>query len=91
MEFFTWTMLGTYAGCLAATLVLTQLVKGLWPEKWPTQILSYIFALATLILANLFLGTLSADNVVISVFNAAIVALAANGGYDNLKQILEKK
>ena len=90
-EFFTWTLLATYAGCLAATLLLTQLLKGIWFASWPTQILSYIIALVTLIGANWALGELTWNSGLISIFNAAIVSLAANGGFDNFKSLTTKK
>lgn len=88
-SFFTWAMLGTYAGCLAATLIVTQFTKPLWPQKWKTQFLSYIVAVAILILANWFLGTLDAQSAVICVLNAIVIALAANGGYSNIKEVVE--
>ena len=86
-EFFTWGMLATYAGCLAATLLLTQLLKGIWRSSWPTQILSYILALLILIGANLALGTLTINSGMLCVFNAAVVSLAANGTFNNVKEI----
>ena len=89
-EFFTWTMLATYAGCLGAVLILTQLLKGVWPTKWPTQILSYVLALVTLIAANWALGTLTLDVAVLCLFNGAIISLAANGGFNNIREFFGK-
>lgn len=88
-EFFTWELLGTYAGCLAATLLITQLARRIWPTAWPTQILSYIVALGTLVLANWALDRLTWESAIICVFNAVIVVLAADGGYNNYKEIKE--
>lgn len=89
-EFFTWAMLGTYAGALAATLLFTQLLKGIWFASWPTQTLSYAIALVTLIGANLAMGTLTLDSGFLCVFNAGIVCLAANGGFNTLKAATKK-
>jgi hypothetical protein len=88
MEFFTWEVLGSYAGCLAATLIITQLTKGLIPKAIPTQVFSYVVALVTLIAAHAALGTLDWSAAGLIVFNAAIVSLAANGGFDGIKAIL---
>lgn len=87
-EFFSWGMLATYAGCLAATMLLTQFLKGLWPQKWPVQYLSYIIALAVLVLSGWALGTLSWIAIVLNLFNAVIISWAANGGFNNVKEAL---
>jgi hypothetical protein len=84
--FYDWPVLATYAGCLAATLVFTQFLKKLWPEKWPTQYLSFVVAYGLWIAANAFIGNLSAGTAILGIVNAVIVALAANGTYNNIKE-----
>ena len=87
MEFFDWSMLGTYAGAVMAVGVLTQLTKGIKVlAKIPTQIWSYVLSLIVLILAQVFGPGISAESAVLAVFNAAIVSLAANGGYEALNR-----
>lgn len=85
-EFVDWNVLGTYGGCLIMTLIFTQFIKRAWPISWPTQILSYIIALLILLAANLALGKLSPESAGLCVFNAAIVSLASNGGYNNFNE-----
>ena len=88
MEFFDWNMLGTYAGAVAAVGVLTQITKGISGIKAiPTQLWSYILALVTLLLAMVFGEGFTAEGAVIALFNAAIVSLAANGGYESISRI----
>lgn len=88
MEFFDWSMLGTYAGATMAVCVLTQLTKGIkLIERIPTQIWSYILSLIVLLLAQAFGEGFDAQNAVLAVFNAAIVSLAANGGYEAVSRI----
>jgi len=58
-EFFTWAMLGTYAGAVVAVTLITQLVKE-WLKTIPTRIVSYVIALAVLLLAAAFNGLQSA-------------------------------
>ena len=83
MEFFTWSMLATYAGALAATMGITQLLKDVgFIDKIPTRIFSWAVAVVVLIIAELFLGTLTVESGVLCAVNAVVVSLAANGGYD---------
>lgn len=85
-EFVTWTTLATYGGALAMVMVLTQLTKGL-TKKIPTQLWSYILSILVLYPAMYFTGQLTADMAVLTLFNAAIISLAANGGYEAVHRI----
>lgn len=86
-EFFTWTILATYAGALAATMGITQLLKGVgFIDKLPTRVFSWIVALIVLVAAELFLGSFTAESGVLCAINAVVVSLAANGGYDLVTQ-----
>lgn len=88
MEFVTWAGLSTYAGALAMVMLIVQFTKGIVIiDRLPTQVWSYIVALVVLYAANFFTGKLTIDNAVLILFNAAIVALAANGGYTAIKKI----
>lgn len=88
MEFFDWTILGTFAGATAAVAVLTELTKNIpYIKNVPTQIWSYVLSLVVMICAQIFTGGFDASKIVLSLINAAMVALAANGGYEALKRI----
>ena len=88
MEFVTWTGLATYSGALAMVMLIVQLTKGIsFIDKIPTQLWSYIVSLVVLYAANFFTTQLTAGNAVLILFNAAIVALASNGGYDAVKRV----
>lgn len=92
MEFTTWGLLGTYAGALAMVMVITQLTKGLaFLKGFPTQLLSYIIALLILYPANYFMGQLDLSNAILILFNGAIIALSANGGYEAVCRLFGKK
>ena len=87
MEFVSWQGLGTYAGALTMVIVITELVKNIgFLKKIPTQAVSYVIAVAVLLLAYFFTGELSMEKGVLTMFNGAIVALAANGGFVALKR-----
>ncbi len=92
MEFTTWSILGTYAGALAMVMILTQITKHVpFIQKLPTQIWSYAVALAVLLLALAFTEGLTPESAALSLFNAAIVALGANGGFEAIARFKGEK
>lgn len=88
MEFITWETLATSAGALAFVLALTQFTKG-WPlvSAIPTQVWSWIIALVGMYPAYYFTGQLTPEAAALIPFNAALVALAANGGFEGIKRL----
>jgi len=90
MEFFDWNMLGSCAGAAAAVGVLTQITKEIpGIARIPTQLWSYLLALATLMLAMAFGPGFTCGGAVLAVFNAAVVSLAANGGYEAVSRAMK--
>lgn len=90
--FITWETLTTYTGVLVMVLILTQLTKDLpFIKKLPTQLWSYLLTLLVMYPAAYFSGTCTPANTILILFNAAVVTLASNGGYDLLKHLLTKK
>lgn len=88
MEFVTWAGLATHAGALTMVGLIVQFTKGIpFIDRMPTQLWSYIVSLVVLYAANFFTGQLTVDNAALILFNAAIIALASNGGYDAVKRI----
>lgn len=88
MEFFDWSLLGSYAGAALAVAVLTQITKGIpGIVRIPTQLWSYVLALVTLLLALIFGPGFSASGAVLALFNAALVSLTANGGYAAVERV----
>jgi hypothetical protein len=88
MDFFTWDILGTMAGATLAVAVLTEITKGIpGIRKLPTQVWSFILAFAVLVGAQAATGTLTLATGGLAVLNAALVSLAANGGYDLLERL----
>ena len=92
VNFFDWNYLGSFTGALVAVTLLTEMIKALpVVKRIPTQLVSWVLALVVLVLAQLFTDTLDARNVVLGVLNAAMVSLAANGGYAALKRVMGGK
>lgn len=88
MEFFDWSMLNTYAGAAMAVAYIVELTKTLpGITKIPTQIWSYLVALATLLLAMTFDAGFTLQGAGLTVFNAVLVSFAANGGYDVVQRV----
>ena len=85
-EFLTWDMLGTFAGCLGATVILTEFLKKIFPKIHP-QIVSYVIALVILVCVKVVTGAFALTDILLQVMNAAVVSLAANGGFDAVKDI----
>lgn len=91
-QFLTWEMLRTYSGTLGMVLILTQLTKGLpGIQRVPTQLYSYLIALIVMTVTAIFGGRTAASDFVLLIFNAAVVALSANGGYDAMVRVIEGK
>ncbi len=82
LDLVTWGELATSGGALAMVMLITQYTKGIGAiDRIPTQLWSYIVAVTVLFFANIFTGQFTVANTVLVFFNAAIVSLAANGGY----------
>ena len=86
-SYFTWEILLTQAGAVAAVLLFTQLFKGVgWIQRIPTRLFSYSIALLVLLAALFFTGDLMPETAALALINAAVVSVAANGGFELLKQ-----
>lgn len=86
-DFFTWQFLATFAGATAATALITQFVKGMFPATIPTRLVTYVVALVVIILATFFTGQLTVSSGILSILNAVLITLAANGGYDAITKM----
>ena len=89
-EFFSWQTLATFAGCSAATAIITQFLKTGF-QKLPTQWLSYFIAAVILYAATYFTGALTGSSAAIIPLNAVLVSLAANGAYSVVQRVKNGK
>ena len=89
-EFFTWEYLATFAGCMVATGLVTQMVKGSLDKvvSIPTQLLAWMVAVVILVLAQLFTGTLTVST---GVLNGIAVASATSGTISGVKRLARGK
>lgn len=89
--FFTWEYLLSFAGCVLATGLLTQFTKNLF-KNIPTQIVSYAFAAAIMLIGQFATGQLTSWNVaILDLINAAVISLSSNGGFDAIDRAFGKK
>ena len=82
---FTWAYLATIAGATAATLLIVQFLKLPLDKAFgniPTRLVAYVIALIIMLVATAFTTGLTAENALLAVVNAFVVALAAMGGYE---------
>jgi hypothetical protein len=90
MEFFDWTMLGTYAGAIMAVSVITEIIEDIpGIKRIPTQLMSYVLAFIVLICAMFFSGSFTVEGAGLAAINAALVSLGANGGYEAVQRVKE--
>ena len=83
-EYLTWEYLGTFAGVVAAVVLIVQFLKLPLDKVWkiPTRYIVYVIAALILFAVQAFTGTLTTENIVLTLLNAVVVAMAAMGTYD---------
>lgn len=87
MDLITWQLLGTYTGAAGAVLLITQLTKNIpFIKKIPTNLWSFIVAIAVLFPAKYFTGELTLSEAALIPFNCVIIAFASSGGFDTLNK-----
>ena len=91
-EYLTWEFLSTYAGAILAVTLITQFIKGVgFIDKIPTRITSYFVAVIIMLAALVFTGGLSLSSGVLTLINAVVVSLAANGTHDALSEVIDEE
>ena len=91
--YVTWEILASYAGASAMTSLIVQFLKGFLDKyfKMPTQLLSYIVAVAVLTLAVTFTSGFSFNKLFLILFNAIVVSTSSNGIYDGIRRTTKRK
>lgn len=80
---YTWSSLGTTAGCSAAVLLVTQYIKDYLPKWLPTRLL--VLLLSFLFLAGAWWfgdGARALDQLPLLLVNSFTIALTAMGAYE---------
>lgn len=88
-NFVTWDMLASYAGATMMTALITQFLKNKGAlAKIRTPYLSYIIAVTILLVASAFTNGLTFGSAILVLFNAVLVSVAANGGFDRFNDLI---
>ena len=87
-EFFTWELLGTYAGAVLGVTLITQFTKD-W-IKIPTQLFSYIVSVIVLVSSSIVGSGVNFANIVLCLVNGVVVSLASNGAYSAVTRAVGK-
>ena len=90
-HFFTWGDLVTYGGAVMAVLIITEFTKDLpGIRKIPTRIWAYLVAITLLVPAAIFTAdTIRAEDVLLCLVNAVLVAMAAVGSFHSVQEQLK--
>ena len=90
-HFFTWGDLVTYGGAVMAVLIITEFTKDLpGIRRIPTRIWAYLVALTLLVPAAVFTAdTIRAEDVLLCLVNAVLVAMAAVGSFHSVQEQLK--
>ena len=90
-HFLTWGDLVTYGGAVMAVLIITEFTKDLpGIRRIPTRIWAYLVALVLLVPAVIFTAdTIRAEDVLLCLVNAVLVAMAAVGSFHSVQEQLK--
>ena len=90
-HFFTWGDLVTYGGAVMAVLIITEFTKDLpGIRRIPTRIWAYLEAHVLLVPAAIFTAdTIRAEDVLLCLVNAVLVAMAAVGSFHSVQEQLK--
>lgn len=92
LDFITMEMFLSFAGCLAVVAILTQTVKSLpglnkINSLWSTFICSIFVGVIRL----LFMHDFTVQGLIVGILNIFAIYLGAIGGYETIKQIVQRK
>ncbi len=89
-HFFTWGDLVTYGGAVMAVLIITEFTKDLpGIRRIPTRVWAYLVALVLLVPAAIFTAdTIHAEDILLCLVNAVLVAMAAVGSFHSVQEQL---
>jgi hypothetical protein len=93
-NFITLQYMGSFVGMVAIVVLLTQFSKDLVDKvaKWlPTKYVVFIYALIVIFGYQLMSNTFDNTKVLLTVINAILLTMTAQGGYEWLYKPVEQK
>lgn len=92
-DYLSWEFLGTMAGIVTVTTLLTQFLKLPLDKVWkiPTRYIVFVIALILLFAVEYVKGSLTIDRSIMILLNAVVVTMASLGTYETTIRKLELK
>lgn len=93
-NFITLDYLSTFVGMVAVVVLITQFTKDLVDKvaKWlPTKYLVFIYSLIVLIGTQIMTNTFDASKLFLTLINAMLLTMTAQGGYEWVFKPIEQK
>lgn len=93
-NFITLDYLSTFVGMVAVVVLITQFTKDLIDKvaKWlPTKYLAFIYSLIVIIGYQLMSNTFDISKLLLTIINAILITMTAQGGYEWVFKPIENK
>lgn len=93
-NFITLDYMSTFVGMVAVVVLITQFTKELVDKiaKWlPTKYLVFIYSLIVIIGYQLMSNTFRVSQLLLTILNAMLITMTAQGGYEWVFKPIEKK
>lgn len=93
-NFITLDYLSTFVGMVAVVVLITQFTKDLIDKvaKWlPTKYLVFIYSLIVIIGYQLMSNTFDFSKLFLTILNAMLITMTAQGGYEWVFKPIENK
>jgi hypothetical protein len=93
-NFITLDYLSTFVGMVAVVVLITQFTKDLIDKiaKWlPTKYIVFIYSLIVLIGYQVMSNTFEASKLLLTIINAMLLTMTAQGGYEWVFKPIEQK
>lgn len=93
-NFITLDYMGTFAGMVAIVVLLTQFTKDLidkMSSKLPTKYVVFLYSLIIIIGYQVMSGTFKISKLLLTIVNAIMLTMTAQGGYEWVFKPIEQK
>jgi hypothetical protein len=93
-NFVTLDYLGTFAGMVAVIVLITQFTKDLVDKisgKIATKYLVFTYSMIVLVAYQVMTGTFELSKVLLTIINAMLLTMTAQGGYEWVFKPIEQK
>lgn len=93
-NFITLTYMGTFVGMVAIVVLITEFTKDLidkYLKQIPTKYIVFIYSLIVILGYQFMSGTFDGSKLLLTVINAILLCMTAQGGYEWVYKPIEQK